>query len=73
METTDINEAEAVTGRPGATFEIPDRLTPQQGLQVLIDSALHCVSKGVFDSEYDVQLINLAVDTFKIKGPQPSQ
>jgi hypothetical protein len=71
METTNINEAEA-TGKPGASFAIPDQLTPQQGLQVLIDSALHCVSKGLF-SEDDAKIIELAIDTFKIKGPQPSQ
>lgn len=57
--------------KPGATMHIPEKLTPAQGIQVLIDSALHSISKGIFNEE-DTQLIHLAIDTFKIKGPVPS-
>jgi hypothetical protein len=61
------NEAEALTGRPGATYAIPEKLTQQQALQVLIDSAAHTLSKGVFTDPQDVEFINLAISTFKLK------
>jgi hypothetical protein len=70
MEATEIN-----TEKPGATMAIPDRLTPQQGIQVLIDVALHAISKGIFENPDDIKVIHLAIDTFRVKepdGPVPS-
>ena len=50
---------------------IPETLTTQQALQVLVDAVRIAQSKGVYTLE-DAALVLKAIDTFTPKGPVPS-
>lgn len=48
--------------------QIPNELTQQQALQVLVDAARIAQSKGVFTLD-DAELVNKAIRAFIPKGP----
>ena len=62
METTEITQTPQQSTAP-AQVNIPDVLTQQQGLQVLIDAAKVAQSKGVFSLD-DAELVNKAIKAF---------
>jgi hypothetical protein len=62
METTEITQVPQQPTAP-AQVNIPDVLTQQQGLQVLIDAAKVAQSKGVFSLD-DAELVNKAIKAF---------
>lgn len=78
MEATEIKEAEntvqentAGAQAPQAPVQIPETLTPQQALQVLVDAAKVAQSKGIFTLD-DAELVNKAIKAFIPKGPVAS-
>ncbi len=52
--------------------EIPEKLTQQQALQVLIEAARVSQSKGIFTLD-DAELVNKAIRAFIPQGPIPSK
>lgn len=78
MEATEIKEqeitqqnTEAAAQAPQAPVQIPETLTPQQALQVLVDAAKVAQSKGIFTLD-DAELVNKAIKAFIPKGPVAS-
>jgi hypothetical protein len=78
MEATEIKEqeitqqnTEATAQAPQAPVQIPETLTPQQALQVLVDAAKVAQSKGIFTLD-DAELVNKAIKAFIPKGPVAS-
>jgi hypothetical protein len=54
------------------SFVIPEKLTQQQALQILIDAARVSQSKGIFTLD-DAELVNKAIKAFTTQtGPVPS-
>lgn len=61
-----------ITPAPSVTEAIPEKLTNQQALQVLVDAARLAQSKGVYTFD-EAEIINKAIKTFMVPvGPQPS-
>lgn len=50
---------------------IPETLTQQQALQVLVDAARISQQKGIFSLD-DAELVNKAIRAFMPKGPIPT-
>lgn len=79
MEATEITTPEVAIDQQAAQtqgngqgpIEIPEVLTPQQALQVLVDAAKVSQSKGIFTLD-DAELVNKAIKAFIPKGPAPS-
>jgi hypothetical protein len=73
-ETIPSNEIEATTPvQPVAPVQIPEVLTPQQALQVLVDVARIAQSKGILALE-DAEIVAKAVKVFTSPaGPQATQ
>ncbi len=70
MEATEIKNE---TGAQQAT-QIPEKLTQQQALQVLVDAARISQSKGIFSLE-DAELVSKAIKAFMPptnEGPIPT-
>lgn len=72
MESTEIKNEETVAensmaaGGPASTpvtAQIPEALTQQQALQVLVDAARVAQSKGIFTLD-DAELVNKAIKAF---------
>lgn len=59
-----------------APVEIPEKLTPQQALQVLVDVARIAQAKGILALE-DAEIVAKAVKVFTVapatEGPKPVQ
>ena len=78
MESKEITQQEQTTETQTAPFQatppqvqIPEVLTQQQALQVLVDAARVAQSKGIFTLD-DAELVNKAIKAFVPKGPVPS-
>lgn len=75
MENTQTMNAEEITTNAPAPQVIPDKLTQQQALQVLVDAARVAQSKGIFSLE-DAELVSKAIKAFMTNpdadGPIPS-
>lgn len=79
MEATEITTPEVAIDQQAAPeqtnaqgpVQIPETLTPQQALQVLVDAAKVSQSKGIFTLD-DAELVNKAIKAFIPKGPTPS-
>jgi hypothetical protein len=78
MEATDIQNAEMqettqeMTPQNVQPAPIPEKLTQQQALQVLVDAARVAQSKGIFTLD-DAELVNKAIKAFSAPaGPVPS-
>jgi hypothetical protein len=76
MENTVESTVENTNGMAAAPIaqEIPEKLTQQQALQVLVDAARVAQSKGIFSLE-DAELVSKAIKAFVIsspEGPSPS-
>jgi hypothetical protein len=66
MEATEIKNETVVENEvqsPVATTQIPEALTQQQALQVLVDAARVAQSKGIFTLD-DAELVNKAIKAF---------
>lgn len=76
MENNVENTVENTTGMAAAPIaqEIPEKLSQQQALQVLVDAARVAQSKGIFSLE-DAELVSKAIKAFVVsvpEGPSPS-
>lgn len=78
MEATDIQNAEMqetpqeMAPQNAQPTPIPEKLTQQQALQVLVDAARVAQSKGIFTLD-DAELVNKAIKAFTAPGgPVPS-
>jgi hypothetical protein len=83
MEATEIQNENAEMQQPqtmeeaqanpqGQPMPIPEKLTQQQALQVLVDAARIAQSKGLFTLD-DAELVNKAIKAFMPPaGPVPS-
>jgi len=73
MENNMESTAGTIAAAPIAQ-EIPEKLTQQQALQVLVDAARVAQSKGIFSLE-DAELVSKAIKAFVLptpEGPAPS-
>lgn len=64
-------KSQAIEAQPIMPMAIPEVLTQQQALQVLVDAARAAQTKGIFSLE-DAELISKAIKAFMPKGPVPS-
>lgn len=75
IKSNETPETNATTESPAPTKQpvpIPEVLTQQQALQVLVDAAKISQSKGVFSLD-DAELVNKAIKAFVVpQGPTPS-
>lgn len=77
MEATELKDKTTITEStteqtaPPAPVVIPEFLSQQQALQVLVDAARVAQSKGIFTLD-DAELVNKAIKAFVPKGPVPS-
>lgn len=78
MEATEIKNETAETLQevqaqsPVQAMPIPEKLSQQQALQVLVDAARIAQSKGIFTLD-DAELVNKAIKAFMPpSGPVPS-
>jgi len=78
MEATEIQtpemqeNAQEMTPQSAQPVQIPEKLTQQQALQVLVDAARVAQSKGIFTLD-DAELVNKAIKAFVgPAGPVPS-
>lgn len=78
MEATEIKNETAETLQevqaqsPVQPMPIPEKLSQQQALQVLVDAARIAQSKGIFTLD-DAELVNKAIKAFMPpSGPVPS-
>jgi hypothetical protein len=70
QETVQENAQEITP--PTSLVTIPEKLTQQQALQVLVDAARVAQSKGIFTLD-DAELVNKAIKAFvPPAGPVPS-
>ena len=70
MENT-VNTVENTTGMAATPIaqEIPEKLSQQQALQVLVDAARVAQSKGIFSLE-DAELVSKAIKAFIVSSPE---
>lgn len=74
MESTEVKAApvqENSQPQNPPVAQIPEQLTQQQALQVLVDAARVAQSKGIFTLD-DAELVNKAIKAFVPKGPVAS-
>ena len=76
MESTEIKAPENGPVSQPAPMVIPEVLTQQQALQVLVDAARAAQTRGIFTLD-DAELVNKAIKAFMPppppSGPVPSQ